>query len=698
MSVDDEASFDLEWAWLETYSRWRSAMEAFAYPESRLLPSLFVPDFVASDRRLAPTEAFLALMSGSDRRSGLLSISRLTPDQALTLGETYLDQVKVETGAAEALKDVRLTNARSNAELDKYRDLCTRLASGPTGHPVTEERQIPQLLREIFWLVPMALARKLHDCGHYAAALDWYQTVFAYQLPADRRFIYHGLALEQSTHSVFGRLPQWLAFIKELNPHFTARNRNGAYTRFTLLSIVECFLAFADSEFARNAPDSNARARALYQAAGDLLDLPEVTPETGPDVPFPVNPTWQSLRARADTGLSKIHAGLNIAGQAELALDGTDTVLPSVYRYSVVVERAKALVAIAQQVESAYLSALERADAESYNQLQADHDLRAAQGTLAAQALRVDAALNGVGQAELQRDRAQIQFGAYDAWLTGGLNAYEEAGLRALGASVKLQDGRGRRRRRQGVVRNREVGVHVGPLRRPHGQCRPGVLRARRRRIDSRSAQPDQGRIRAARAGVAAQPQPGRQGHPARREPARRSDHPAADRRAGATDRRRTARPRPAWSPSSWPPSSPTPRCYEWMSGVLGRVYAYFLQQATALARLAQAQLAFERQEPVPASSPPTTGSGRPTRDHWRRADRGPARAHRLRPAAAGHLPARPARLRHRPAQAAPDPDAVARLADRRLRAAAVPQTRACSRSPPRRSCSTATSPATTCG
>lgn len=38
---------------------------------------------------------------------------------------------------------------------------------------------------------------------------------------------------------------------------------------------------------------------------------------------------------------------------------------------------------------------------------------------------------------------------------------------------------------------------------------------------------------------------------------------------------------------------------FEWMSGVLGGVYAYFLQQATAIAQLAQAQLAFERQEPA---------------------------------------------------------------------------------------------------
>jgi hypothetical protein len=39
---------------------------------------------------------------------------------------------------------------------------------------------------------------------------------------------------------------------------------------------------------------------------------------------------------------------------------------------------------------------------------------------------------------------------------------------------------------------------------------------------------------------------------------------------------------------------------YAWMSSVLAGVYSYFLQQATATARLAQNQLAFERQETPP--------------------------------------------------------------------------------------------------
>ena len=82
--------------------------------------------------------------------------------------------------------------------------------------------------------------------------------MFAYPLPRARRFVYRGLALEQTTQSNYARVPQWLTLVAELNPHFTARQRNGAYARFTLLSIAECFLAFADTEFARNASDANA--------------------------------------------------------------------------------------------------------------------------------------------------------------------------------------------------------------------------------------------------------------------------------------------------------------------------------------------------------------------------------------------------------------------------------------------------------
>jgi hypothetical protein len=40
---------------------------------------------------------------------------------------------------------------------------------------------------------------------------------------------------------------------------------------------------------------------------------------------------------------------------------------------------------------------------------------------------------------------------------------------------------------------------------------------------------------------------------------------------------------------------------YDWMSGVLEQAFSYFLQQATAMAKLAERQLAFERQQIPPA-------------------------------------------------------------------------------------------------
>jgi hypothetical protein len=51
---------------------------------------------------------------------------------------------------------------------------------------------------------------------------------------------------------------------------------------------------------------------------------------------------------------------------------------------------------------------------------------------------------------------------------------------------------------------------------------------------------------------------------------------------------------------------------YSWMSGVLQGVYRFFLQQATAMAKTAENQLAFERQEVPTALSRPTIGRSPP--------------------------------------------------------------------------------------
>jgi hypothetical protein len=115
-------------------------------------------------------------------------------------------------------------------------------------------------------------------------------------------------------------------------------------------------------------------------------------------MPFPVNPVWESLRLHAQSNLDKIHNGLNIAGirvNLPLASGPVTVFLPSQYRYAVLVERAKNLVGIAQQVESAFLSALERRDTEEYSVFQANHDIEVAGASITLADLKVtDADIN----------------------------------------------------------------------------------------------------------------------------------------------------------------------------------------------------------------------------------------------------------------------------------------------------------------
>src|SRR4029077_16016431 len=102
-------------------------------------------------------------------------------------------------------------------------------------------------------------------------ALDWFQTIYAFNLPPANRKIYRGLTLEEAITTAYVRDPHWL--ITQLDPHILARTsttasgivgRNNVYTRFTVMAIVRCLLAYADLEFSRNLTESVVRARTLY--------------------------------------------------------------------------------------------------------------------------------------------------------------------------------------------------------------------------------------------------------------------------------------------------------------------------------------------------------------------------------------------------------------------------------------------------
>jgi hypothetical protein len=608
-----EADFDEEWRWMSGYTTWNAAIRVFAYPESYLLPEL---------RPItARTGAFEQLLSD------LRNQTRLTPVQARGLADAYLTQLRKDlTGLPPDLVDPKfiITEQVTDADIVARRAFVGKLFGS-----ITNPSQAANYLQEIFYFVPMALALQLQKAGQFLVALDWIELVFADHFAAGVRKIYPGLVLEESLATQYLRNPDnWLRV--GLNPHEIATVRANAHTRFTLITLIRCYLDFADAEFTRDDNESIARARLLYGTALQLLALPEMQPPTGVSAsPFPPNPIPQALRMRADLNLFKLRTGRNIAGierqtspLAEPTVsfdrlpapgDAQRLFRPTPYRYSVLVERAKNLVSIAQQVEQAFLAALEKRDAEVYNLLKANNDLQLASATVDLQAIRVREAEQGVTLAERQLDRAATQRDTYQGWIDGGMNQYES------GMLADYKDARDRRNTAtffdaalttaQAVVSASSggflgtgVGAGLGGIALVGGLS---LLKAGATIAANNSE--TQAQIDSAKASFE------------RRNDEWELQRQLADRDIAIGSQQITlaethtdvAHQEETISRIQHDQAQATveflankftnAELYAWMSGVLGGAYSYFLQQATSLAQLAQYQLAFERQE-----SPPT--------------------------------------------------------------------------------------------
>ncbi|MCK5218431.1 hypothetical protein KAR10_02840, partial [bacterium] len=127
-------------------------------------------------------------------------------------------------------------------------------------------------IEEAYYFVPVFLALQLQRRRHFVAALDWFRNVYDYSRQVDEPKIYYGLKQEDNFSTSFNRVAEWL--LDPLNPHAIASTRANTYTHFTLLSLVRCFLDYADDEFTRDTAESVPRARTLYHTALELLSLP----------------------------------------------------------------------------------------------------------------------------------------------------------------------------------------------------------------------------------------------------------------------------------------------------------------------------------------------------------------------------------------------------------------------------------------
>jgi hypothetical protein len=317
----------------------------------------------------------------------------------------------------------------------------------------------------------------------------------------------------------------------------------------------------------------------LYETAVDVLRLPEARPDIGDDVPFPPNPVYRALRQHCRAGLDKIHRGLNIAG---VTTEDEESVLPSQYRYSVLVERAKSLVSIAQQVEASYLSVLQQRDATAYDELRARNDLEVAGATVTMSVTKMAEAATGMRLADLQRQRAQVQEDHFGGLIEGGLNFYEYSALGAFGVAALLHGLSGVHAAVSifGIAKSGSDALAAFAA----AASTAGQAAELNASFERRKEQWQLERDLAVKDGAIGDQQiqlANEQFQLATQEfqlAQLQQDHAIAVVNFLAT-------------------RFTNSELFDWMSGVLGRVYAFFLQQATALAQLAEAQLAFERQE-----------------------------------------------------------------------------------------------------
>jgi len=397
-----------------------------------------------------------------------------------------------------------------------------------------ESDSILDYLREAYYYAPIQIATQLEAAAQYVSALDWLRTVYDYTKPAqaDRSV---GLAAVARPDDDPARAVAWLS--DPLDAHRLADGRPDALQKYVLLSLIGCFLSYADAEFARDTAESVPRARALYSDATALLapfdapgeglgadapppatigealsagsalraranrallarpavagmvrlaaasplgasaaagagaagnaavpDAPAApyAPAVSPAFAVPPNPILQSLRLHAQLNLYKIRSGRNIAGMArqldpyalppeaasgmpiiggggELALPAPGAQMPTDYRYSTLIERAKQLAQLAAQVEAAFLSALEKRDAEYYNLMKARQDLGLARAGVQLGDLRIQEASDGVTLANMNQDRSSLQVDYYQGQLSRGLIPAERDSLAWMRGSMILQ-------------------------------------------------------------------------------------------------------------------------------------------------------------------------------------------------------------------------------------------------------------------
>lgn len=366
-------------------------------------------------------------------------------------------------------------------------------------------------------------------------------------------------------------------------------------------------------------PAAAARTRAMAMAAPDQLandgsSYFRTRRNPAPAIGFciPPNPILFYLRLQAEVNLFKIRNCLNIAGMrreldpyaaatdtvtgipyigsgGQLVLPGVNAIQPTLYRFPFLLERARRLVEMAAQVESAMLNAIEKKESEELRKLEQKQRIKLAREDVKLQNLRVREAQENFDLSELKRERVEISQAYYRALIEEGLLSSEEFALalsiaagvqQAIAGSIYLgESGTLTAEERLRVAQS--AGYFASAT-----QTSASILlnlatyerRAQQWQYELNLANQDftiaEQEIVIAKASLQVVGQESRISELKAEQ---------AEEIGDFLNEKFT-----------------NVQLYSWMSNILEGVYRYFLHQATATARLATNQLAFERQEVPP--------------------------------------------------------------------------------------------------
>ena len=594
------SAFDAAWSWFGGIDSWRQATQAFLFPEAALDPALVE----------TPSSQFQTLRS---------SLAALAGDPVAAVAKAVRDYV-TSSGGQPSFGYQSGRNPAHQKDLDAL------------SQPLT-----PAVALEAYWAVPLLAARTLMGAGAFQAALDWLWVVYPYTDPAALS-CYHPINVEAASAIVGADLTQRPGWTSDLNPFHLVAGRPAPYLRNALLHVATALIRYGDSEFSTEDAASVEHARQLYESAQRLLAHPALIPvaPSSAGEPTLAIPQSATLNIQAANQLAKIRQGRNIAGlpRTTAAAIGTGASVhqPTPYHFKLLMTRAQQTAQQAVQFEVQYLSLLEKFDAKTMTLTEAQYA-----GTLTglqshAQKDRVQQAVDGVAAAQAQADKAHTMVATYQDQLNTP-NPYEKNLLNDYGKICALQDVLGLT---QGVIEaaaaaNQAAGgafwsagasVAAAVPQIAGIAIRTGTQIAlnevqRESQVDSlHASQEERRRQLATQLASAAQ-----------------DVIVAAAQQQVSTDQLTIATAEQAVVDSQHQHAADvlallgrqftSADLYQWMSDTLGAVYQYFLQQATATARLAQAQLAFERVErprdfvgtdywtrPGPAQSTPNDSRG----------------------------------------------------------------------------------------